>query len=131
MEDIGKLNAIASRIIDNGVDNVDLTMLSPDKKSSLLTDIAVLLFKKGRIEEAVRTLFVSGNKIVLQSWMKDFIEERKSKYVTLCAIALKDNANIETWAAFCLEDGYYDTALQAYEALGKKEMVAFVKSNFY
>ena len=130
MEDIGKLNAIASRIINYGVDNVDLSMLNPEKKSSLLTDIAILLFKKGRIEEAVKTLVVSENKIILKKWFDDFVEERKSKYAALCAVALKDNINIEKWAVICLEDGNYETALLAFNALGKKDMVDFIKANF-
>lgn len=129
-EDIGKLNAVASRIIDNGIDNVDLTMWSPERKSSLLTDVAILLFKKGRTEEAVRTLVVSGNQIMLKKWFNDFVEERKSKYAALCAIALKDNKNIEVWAGYCMEDGYYKTALEGFNTLNKKDMVNFVKTNF-
>lgn len=130
MEDIGRLNAIASRIIDSGVDSVDLSMLSPEKKSSLLTDVAILLFKKGRIEEAVKALVVSENKTILKVWFNDFVEERKSKYAALCAVALKDSINAEKWAGYCMEDGYYETALEVFKFLGKKDMVDFVKTNF-
>lgn len=121
---------IASKIIKKGINNVNFSMLPEDRKNSILSKVALLLYKENYYEEAIKIIDMSGNKYLIKSWMEEFISEKRSRYAVLCAIALKDSANIEKWAAICLEDGNYEIALQAYNTLEKKDMVDFIKANF-
>ncbi len=121
---------LASRIVEKGVDNVDLSMLPWDKKMALLTDVAIILRKKGNFDEAVKALVMSGNVVKLRSWTEDFITMNKVKHATMCAIPIRDQANLEKLGMKCMNGGYYRLAAEAFKKLGKEDLADFVKMNF-
>ncbi|MFH1637132.1 MAG: hypothetical protein ABIB71_01775 [Candidatus Woesearchaeota archaeon] len=121
---------LASKIVDKGLENTDLSMLPWDKKMVLLTDVAILLHKRGNYDDAVKAIIMSGNVIRMRLWVDEFLKTNKVKQATLCAIALKDKEKLERLGMMCMKEGYYRVAADAFKKVGKNDLAEFVKMNF-
>jgi len=122
---------IASKIIKKGINNIDFSMLPEDRKSSILSKVALLLYKENHYEEAIKIIDMSGNKEMIKQWMEEFVSEKKSKYAALCAISLGNKEKIEELGMWCVDDGHYDVALVAFKSVNREDLMEFVRLNLF
>ena len=52
---------IVEKIIKDGIDSVNLSMLGPQAKKKILTEVGEKLYKQGKFKEAVRIAEESGD----------------------------------------------------------------------
>lgn len=97
-------NEMAKMIIAKGVDNVNLEMLSPDQRKALYRDVAEILYRQGKTEEAIIALMKGGFDLPADG-LKKIAEEKMSL-------------------------GNYRGAYDFLTRAGQHDMAAFVKTNF-
>ncbi len=127
---MGDFSVLTYRIVEMGFENADLSMLPPDKKKDILTDVAVLLRKKNETGNAVKALAMSGNVPMLREWEMEFLTLKDSKHAAVCAIASNDLANMERVGMMCVADGHYELAIDVFRSACRPELVNFVKANY-
>lgn len=97
-------NEMAKMIVSKGVDNVNMDMLSPDQKKALYRDVAEILYRQGKTEDAIIALMKGGFDLPMEG-LKKIAEEKMSI-------------------------GNYQAAYNFLTRAGQHDMAAFIKSNF-
>jgi len=127
---MSQFGALARWVVKKGIDNLDASMLSPDVRKEVLTEVGLLLLKEGRIEEAVKAVVMAENREKLIEMGDEFMRQNKFEQATLAFIPTKDKQRLEKAAALCAKEGRYALALHAFIAAGNDEMARFIRDNF-
>lgn len=121
---------LAEMIMEKGIDNVNLTMLTPDKRKNILSHVGQVYVKKNNIPEAVRLLSLADNKeklIELSDWL---LEQRRYRQAALAILYTDDKERQNKIAEICLRQRMFETASNLYTAMGNDVMVRFISENF-
>ena len=121
---------IVQKILKDGINSVNLSMLDEKARRNILTDVGEKLYKQGRLMEAIEILSKSGDNERLQKLGELFISEGKIEAATLCFISLKDKDKLNGLAVSCIERKNYSLAAKAYEAADNQQMAHFMRQNF-
>lgn len=101
---VNMTNPMAQLIATKGLNNVELGMLSPDQQKELLKEVAVILDRQGKREEAIIACRMAG-------------------------LEVKQEV-IESIADAKMSAGNYKGAYEFLVKTGSEQMAEFVKSNF-
>ena len=121
--------SLASKLIDQGIDKIDVSMLPEDYKKQILTEVAELLFNQGRLDDSARIISKSGNKEKQAEFGLKFVREGRP---ALAVDALMGSGNldlIKKAGVACMNNGNKEAALKAFVSIGDKEMEEFIKEN--
>ena len=121
---------LADMIMEKGIDNVNLAMLTPEKRKSILSHVAEKYAKKNNIHEAVRLFAMAENREKLVELFDWLLEQRRYKQAAIAVIPSDDKERQNRIAEICLRERLFETASNVYTAMGNTVMVKFISENF-
>ena len=121
---------IIAKILKEGIQSVNLSMLDEKSRKNILTDVGEKLYRQGKLIEAIEILGKSGDNGRLEKLGEMFMSENKAELATLCFIATKDKDKLNNLAVMCIERKNYALAARAYEAADNQQMANFIRQNF-
>ena len=116
--DTNKFSKIVPTLLKKGLDNINLSMFSPELKFSILTALGEGYKRKGNLNDAVKSFVLAGNKEKLNEVAKDY--ERLLQFHN-CIEVYKLSNNKEKLLELgkrCLEESRLDSAIEAFMTLG-------------
>ena len=123
-------NPIVEKMLKEGIDSVNLSMLDEATRKKILDDVANKLYKQNKHIEAINVLSSCGNNERLIKMGEEFVHYQKYELAALCFIPTKDKVRLNEIAVHCIKNKNYKLASEAYEAAGNYQMAGFIKRNF-
>ena len=121
---------IVQKILKDGINSVNLSMLDEKARRNILTDVGEKLYKQGRFVDAI-VIMAKANDIEKLLKLGDlFLLESKIELATLCFIPARDKQRLNNAAVLCIQSKNYKLAAKAYEAAGNRQMASFIQQNF-
>ena len=121
---------IVEKILKEGIDSVNLSMLDESARKRILSDVAEKLYKQNRFVEAIEIMTKTNDIGKLTKLGDSFVSENKIELATLCFIPTKDKQRLNNAAVLCIQSKKYKLAAKAYEAADNKQMSSFIEQNF-
>ena len=121
---------IVEKILKEGIDSVNLSMLDESAIKKILSDASEKLFKQNKFAEAIEIMAKAGDMEKLANLGDSFLIENKAELATLCFIPTKDKQRLNNAAVLCIQSKNYKLAAKAYEAAENKQMASFIMQNF-
>ena len=121
---------IVEKILKDGINSVNLSMLDETARKGILRDVGQIFFKQNRFVEAIELMTMANDVEKLIKIGDRFLSESKSELATLCFIPTKDKERLNTAAVLCIQAKNYRLASKAYEAADNKQMATFILQNF-
>lgn len=129
-EIIGMEHPIVAKILKEGINSVDLSMLENSKEKRILNYVGERLYRLNKIPEAVVILEKAGNFEKLKEFGDQLLMQNKAELAALCFIPTRDKERLEKTAELCIQVMNYRLAAKAYEAAGSEDLAEFLKKNF-
>ncbi len=121
---------IVEKILKEGIDSVNLSMLDEPTRKRILSDAGKKLYSQNKFVESIE-IMTRANDIGLLTDLGDmFLSENKVELATLCFIQTKDKQRLNDAAVLCIQSKNYKLAARAYEAAENKLMASFIEQNF-
>ena len=121
---------IVEKILKEGINSVNLSMLEENARKKILSDVAEKLYKQNKFIEAIE-IMAKANDIEKLIKIGDlFLAENKAELAALCFIPTKDKQRLNNAAVLCIQTKNYKLAAKAYEAADNKQMSSFIMQNF-
>ena len=121
---------IVEKILKDGINSVNLSMLDESARKKILSDVGEKLFRQSRFVDAIEVL-TNANEIDKLTKLGDsFLAENKAELATLCFIPTKDKQRLSSAAVLCIQSKNYRLAAKAYDAADNKQMASFIQQNF-
>ena len=121
---------IVQKILKDGINSVNLSMLDEGARKKILSDVGEKLYKQGRFVDAI-VIMAKANDIEKLLKLGDlFLLESKIELATLCFIPARDKQRLNNAAVLCIQSKNYKLAAKAYEAAGNRQMASFIQQNF-
>lgn len=121
---------IVEKILKEGINSVNLSMLDESARKRILSDVAEKLYRQSRFVEAIE-IMAKANDIEKLTKLGDlFLLESKTELATLCFIPTKDKQRLSSAAVLCIQAKNYRLAAKAYEAADNMQMASFIQQNF-
>lgn len=121
---------IVEKILKEGINSVNLSMLDEKSRKNILTDVGEKLYRQGRLVEAIEILGKANDTERLIKLGDLFASESKFELAALCFIPAKDKQKLNDVAVKCIELKNYKLASAAYEAAENQQMANFIRQNF-
>ncbi|MBI2647589.1 hypothetical protein HYW99_03870 [Candidatus Woesearchaeota archaeon] len=121
---------IVEKIIKEGVNSVNLSMLDDSVRKKFLSDAGEKLYRQNRFLEAIEVMTKANNIERLLEIGDLFMLENKIELATLCFIPTKDKQRLNNAAILCIQSKKYKLAAEAYKAADNKQMATFIQENF-
>lgn len=121
---------IVEKILKDGINSVNLSMLDESARKRILSDVGEKLYREGRFKEAIEIMEKAQELDKLAKLGDIFLSEGKSELATLCFIPTKDKQRLSSAAVLCIQAKNYRLASKAYEAADNKQMASFIQQNF-
>lgn len=121
---------IVEKILKQGINFVNLSMLDESARRKILVDVAEKLYKQNKFIEAIEIMGMAGDTERMIALGEIFLQERKVELATLCFIPTRDKQRLNNAAVLCIQAKNYRLAAQAYEAADNKQMASFINQNF-
>jgi len=121
---------IVEKILKEGIDSVNLSMLDESARKKILSDVAEKLYKQSKFIEAIEIMAKANDINKLTKIGDSFLAENKIELATLCFIPTKDKQRLNGVAVSCIQSKNYRLAAKAYEAADNMQMASFIQSNF-
>ena len=104
-DDTNKFDKMVPQLLRKGVDNLNLSMFSPEMKFNLLTALGEAYRRKGNLNDAVKSFILAGNRKKLDEIGEDY--ERLLQFEN-CIEVYKMSGNVEKLNEIgkrCLNEG--------------------------
>ena len=121
---------IVEKILKDGINSVNLSMLDEDAKKKILGDVGERLYRQSRFMEAIEIMVKAGDIEKLIRLGDAFLAEKKTELAALCFIPTKDKQRLSNAAVLCIQSKNYKLAAKAYEAADNNQMASFIQQNF-
>lgn len=121
---------IIDKIIREGVQSVNVSMLSSDLRHKLMTEAGHTLMRQGRFKEAAHAFGLAGNKEELKNQGKWFLQQHKVGLAAYFLIHVEDEEALRQLAEVCISAHEIDAAKEIYASLGDDTMLSFLRENF-
>ena len=121
---------IVEKILKEGINSVNLSMLDESARKKILTDVAEKLYKQNKFVESIEIMAKAGDIEKLTRIGDLFLSEGRTELATLCFIPTKDKQRLNNAAVLCIQSKNYKLAAKAYEAADNKQMASFIYQNF-
>ncbi|MDP3765878.1 MAG: hypothetical protein Q8R04_05175 [Nanoarchaeota archaeon] len=121
---------IVEKILKEGINSVNLSMLDESARKKILSDVGEKLYRQNKFVEAIE-IMAKANDIEKLTKLGDlFLSESKAELATLCFIPTKDKQRLNNAAVLCIKSKNYKLAAKAYEAADNRQMASFIQQNF-
>ena len=121
---------IVEKILKDGINSVNLSMLDESARKKILSDVAEKLYKQSKFVEAIEIMAKMHDTEKLLKLGDLFLAESRVELATLCFIPTKDKQRLNNAAVLCIQSKKYKLAAKAYEAADNKQMSSFIEQNF-
>jgi len=121
---------IVEKIMREGINSVNLSMLDEETRKRILSDVAEKLYKQNKYVEAIEIMAKMKDTEKLLNLGDLFLRESRVELATLCFIPTKDKERLNNAAVLCIQSKKYKLAAKAYEAADNKQMSSFIEQNF-
>lgn len=121
---------IVEKILKEGIDSVNLSMLDENARKKILNDVGEKLWKQNKFVEAIEIMSKSGDMDKLANLGDLFLSQNKGELAALCFIPTKDKQRLNSAAVLCIQAKNYKLAAKAYEAADNSQMASFILQNF-
>ena len=121
---------IVEKILREGINSVNLSMLDESARKNILSDVAEKLYKQNKFVEAIEIMAKAHDVEKLLSLGDLFLKESKVELATLCFIPTKDRQRLSGAAVLCIQAKNYKLAAEAYRAADNIQMASFIQQNF-
>ena len=121
---------IIKKILKDGINSVNLSMLDENARKKILSDVGEKLYRQSKYAEAVEIMAKANDIEKLIKLGDSFLAENKTELATICFIPTKDKQRLNSAAVLCIQAKKYELAAKAYEAADNKQMSSFIKQNF-
>jgi len=121
---------IVEKILKDGIDSVNLSMLDEEARKRILSDVGERLYKQNKFVEAIGIMEKANDTDRLTKLGDFFLAESKAELATLCFIPTKDKQRLNNAAVLCIKAKNYKLAARAYEAADNTQMSSFIRQNF-
>ena len=121
---------IVEKILKEGINSVNLSMLDEDARKRILGDAAEKLYKQNKFLEAIDAMAKSNDIERLIKFGDLFASQNKAELAALCFIPAKDKQRLNSAAVLCIQAKNYKLAAKAYEAADNSQMASFIQKNF-
>ena len=121
---------IIEKILKEGINSVNLSMLDESARKKILSDVGEKLYKQNKLIEAIEIMAKAGDIEKLTRIGDLFLSEGRTELATLCFIPTKDKQRLNNAAVLCIQSKNYKLAAKAYEAADNKQMASFIYQNF-
>lgn len=122
--------SLASKLIEQGIDKINVSMLPDDYKKQILTEVAELLFNQGRLEDAAKTISKSCNPQRQVEFGTKFLAEGRPALAVEALINSGAKDLMRKAGIASLNNGNKDAAIKAFSSMEDNEMKKFVEENF-
>src|SRR3989344_2572395 len=120
-EEFNKFSKIVPSLLKKGIDNLNLSMFSPELKNNILVALGEGYRKKGNLHEAAKSFLLAENKAKLNSVGEDY--ERLLQYDN-CIEIYKTSGNTKKLFEIgrrCLVEGKFKQAAKAFVEVNYQE----------
>ena len=121
---------IVEKILKDGINSVNLSMLDESARKRILSDAAERLYRQSKFVEAIEIMVKANDMEKLTKLGDLFLSESKTELATLCFIPTKDKQRLSSAAVLCIQAKNYRLAAKAYEAADNMQMAYFIQQNF-
>ena len=121
---------IVEKILKEGINSVNLSMLGEDARKKILSDVGDKLYKQNKFVEAIEVMEKANDIEKLIKLGDVFLLQNKVELATMCFIPTKDKHRLNDVAILCIRDKNYRLAAKAYEAADNRQMSSFIQQNF-
>ena len=121
---------IVEKILKDGINSVNLSMLDESARKRILSDAAERLYRQSKFVEAIEIMVKANDMEKLTKLGDLFLSESKTELATLCFIPTKDKQRLSSAAVLCIQAKNYRLAAKAYEAADNMQMASFIQQNF-
>ena len=121
---------IVEKILKQGINSVNLSMLDESARKKILSDVGEKLYKQNKFVEAIEIMEKAKDVEKLTKLGDLFLSESKAELATLCFIPTKDKQRLNNAAVLCIQAKNYRLAAKAYEAADNRQMASFIQQNF-
>ena len=121
---------IVEKILKDGINSVNLSMLDESARKRILSDAAERLYRQNKFVEAIEIMVKANDMDKLTKLGDLFLSESKTELATLCFIPTKDKQRLSSAAVLCIQAKNYKLAAKAYEAADNMQMASFIQQNF-
>ena len=121
---------IVEKILKEGINSVNLSMLDESARKRILSDVGDKLYRENKIQEAVEILSKANDMEKLSKMGDELILQGKGEYAALCFIPTKDKQRLSSAAVLCINAKNYKLAAKAYQAADNSQMADFIIQNF-
>ena len=121
---------IVQKILKEGINSVNLSMLDEISRKKILSDASEKLCKQNKFVEAIEIMAIANDTNNLIKLGDIFLLENNIDLATLCFIPTKDKQRLNNAAMLCIQAKNYKLAAKAYYAADNKQMSVFIQENF-
>jgi hypothetical protein len=121
---------IVEKILKEGINSVNLSMLDEDGRRRILCDVGEKLYRQSKFAEAIEAISKAGDMEKLAKLGDLFLTENRAELAALCFIPTKDKQRLNNAAVQCIQSKNYRLAAKAYEAAENRQMASFIMQNF-
>ncbi len=121
---------IVEKILKEGINSVNLSMLDESSRKNILSDVAEKLYRQSKFVEAIEVMTIAHDNEKLLDMGDLFLRESKVELATICFIPTKDKERLNNAAVLCIQSKKYRLAAEAYRAADNRQMASFIEQNF-
>jgi len=121
---------IIDKIVNEGVQAVNVSMLSSTLRGKLMSEAGSILMHQNRFAEAAHAFALAENKQELKEHGRWFLEQHKLGLAALFLLHVEDETFLQELAQKCLAVNEIEPAKQIYESLHDDIMLSFLRENF-
>ena len=121
---------IVEKILKEGINSVNLSMLDEGARKRILSDVGEKLYKQNKFVEAIEIMAKANDIEKLEKLGDIFLSQNKVELATLCFIPTKDKQRLNSAAVLCIQSKNYRLAARAYQAADNSQMASFIMQNF-
>ena len=121
---------IVEKIMREGINSVNLSMLDEFTRKKILSDVGEKLYKQSKFKEAIDVLGKANDNEKLIKLGDIFLAEKKIELAALCFLPTRDKQRLNDVAVLCIQSQNYRLAAKVYEAAENRQMANFIQQNF-
>lgn len=121
---------IINKIVNEGVDSVQLSALPKEVRSKLFTEAGNTLLHKRKLEEAAKCFALAENRDALLEHGRWYMKQQLLGAAAMFLLHVEDEEKLEELAKACIASNDIAAAKAIYSKLGNEVMLHFINKNF-
>jgi hypothetical protein len=121
---------LVDKILKDGVESVNVRMLSLDVRKKLLGEAAATLMRQGKFSQAAQALALAEHKEALKEHGKWLLSQNRYGDAAYFLIHSEKEEDLRQLASDCISANDIDAARTIYSSLQDEIMLAFLRENF-